>query len=77
MGRSYKKNPVVNYVGQSQKRGKQMCNRMFRRISKATLWSDKLLPVRPREILNEWDLGGDGKHRILPTEDYYIQSFRK
>ena len=75
MARSRKKNPVVTYIGTSQRRGKQMCNRMFRRVSKTALLRDKLLPVSLREVLDEWDLGGDGKHRIHRDDNYYKKHF--
>ena len=42
-----------------------------------TLLRDKLLPVRLREVLDEWNLGGDGKHRIYRDDNYYTQSLRK
>lgn len=50
---------------------------MFRRACKAALLTDKLLPMRLREVLDEWDLGGDGKHRIQQNDSYYTKSFRK
>ena len=43
---------------------------MFRRASKASLLRDKLLPIRLREVLGEWNLGGDGKHRIHRNGNY-------
>ena len=48
-----------------------MCNRMFRRTSKASPLRDKLQPIRLREVLDEWNLGGDGKHRIHRNDNYY------
>jgi hypothetical protein len=77
MTRSRKKNPVETYIGKSQKRGKQMCNRMFRRECKTALFTDKLLPIRLREVLDEWSLGGDGKHRITQDDGRYTKSLRK
>lgn len=52
-----------------------MCNRMFRRASQTALLRDKLLPVRLREVLDEWNLGGDGKHRIHRDDNYYKKHF--
>ncbi len=77
MARSLKRSPVVSYIGTSQKRGKRMCNRMFRRASKDALLRDKLLPIRLREVLDEWNLGGDGKHRLNRDDKYYKKSLRK
>lgn len=50
---------------------------MFRRESKAALLTDKLLPIRLREVMDQWNLGGDGKHRIPQGDNYYIKSLRK
>lgn len=50
---------------------------MFRRECKAALLTDKLLPIRLREILDQWHLGGDGKHRIQQDDNYYMKSLRK
>lgn len=50
---------------------------MFRRVSKTALLRDKLLPVSLREVLDEWDLGGDGQHRIHRDDNYYKKSLRK
>lgn len=50
---------------------------MFRRECKAALLTDKLLPIRLREILDQWHLGGDGKHRIPQDDNYYTKSLRK
>lgn len=54
-----------------------MCNRMFQRAGKASLLSDKLLPTRLREVWDEWNLGGDGKHRTHRNDNYYKKSLRK
>lgn len=77
MTRSRKKNPVETYIGTSQKRGKQKCNRLFRRECKAALLTDKLLPIRLREVMDQWNLGGDGKHRIQQDDSCYTKSLRK
>lgn len=77
MTRSRKKNPVETHIGTSQKRGKQKCNRTFRRESKAALLTDKLLPIRLREVMDQWNLGGDGKRRIPPDDNCYTKSLRK
>lgn len=37
------------------------------------------LPFRQWEIVNQWDLGGDGKYYCCPepTEEWYIKLMRK
>lgn len=50
---------------------------MFRRECKTALFTDKLLPIRLREVLDEWSLGGDGKHRITQDDGRYTKSLRK
>lgn len=62
MARSRKKHPyTLNVVCKSQKKGKQMNNRLFRRVSRMNLKDLRVLPTKPRELMNSWDLGGDGK----------------
>lgn len=53
MSRSRKKYAGgTNCVCKSQKKGKQMCHRKFRRVGKF---------FKMREAMDSWDLGGDGK----------------
>lgn len=62
MTRSYKKTPVFGWCsGSSQKRGKVRCNRLFRRISKYLLHIGKDGLHKTREVIDQWDLGYDGK----------------
>ena len=37
------------------------------------------LPLLTREIMESWDLGGDGKgyFHFKPTDEYYIRLMRK
>ena len=64
MSRSRKKVPAGTFCCcKSQKRGKQVCNRKFRRREHMALCSGHLerLPYQSIEIMDPWDLGGDGK----------------
>ena len=68
MSRSRKKNPGHTWCGRSQKKGKRFSNRRFRRnehriISMGNFIS---LPLRTRELTNQYDLGGDGKGFFCP-----------
>lgn len=83
MTRSRKKIAAgTNCVCKSQKYGKQNCNRRFRRKEHRLLNHGKCdnLPHNPREIIDEWDLGGDGKRIYTwPEEDidHYNRMIRK
>lgn len=55
-------------VCKSQKRGKQMSHRAFRKIAKRMIKAYSVnedivmdLPLRQMEAVSSWDLGGDGK----------------
>jgi len=82
MSRSKKHLPITCWAGcKSQKRGKQMCNRKFRRrerMSLNTIQFEKL-PLRTIEVMDPWDLGGDGKtyYRAEPSDEWYIKLMRK
>ena len=81
MSRSWKRTPVTCWIGNSQKRGKRMCNRLFRRIERQAVCAKQfdLLPHQPKEVMDQWDLGGDGKAflHVDPSEDLYIRLMRK
>ena len=62
MSRSRKKNPAGNIaVCKSQKRDKQICNRIFRRQSKELIKQGRTPPVRSREVKNSWTFSGEAK----------------
>jgi hypothetical protein len=66
MGRNWKKVVCSTYVGcKSQKRGKRMSNRKFRRKERQCLDNSSFekLPHSPKELTDEWELGGDGKRK--------------
>ena len=73
MSRSRKKNPVTWYAGRSNKTGKRWANKRFRRIVRQRIGSDYHIPTKVREIMDEWSMPGDGKHRW--SQDIY--NFRK
>ena len=82
MSRSRKKTPVSTICCcKSQKRGKQCCNRRFRRRERMLLHMNDIegLPNRPMEIMDPWDLGGDGKRfwKIPPESEIYKRMMRK
>ena len=82
MGKSRKKTPVCTWCCcKSQKRGKKISHRKFRRKEAIVIISGEydLLPTRQWEIVEQWDLGGDGKHYCghSPNEEWYIKLMRK
>ena len=82
MGKSRKRTSVSTFCCcKSQKRGKQTSHRRFRRREQEMMHSKILdkLPYRQREIVDQWDLGGDGKRywRPEPTEEWFIKLMRK
>ena len=82
MSRSRKRTPVSTICCcKSLKRGKQCCNRRFRRRERMLLRKNDIdgLPTRPMEIMDPWDLGGDGKcyWRIPPDSDIFKRMMRK
>ena len=82
MGKSKKRTPVcTNCCCKSQKRGKRISHRKFRRKESILLHTGKYsqLPRKQHELTESWDLGGDGKsyfHGLL-NEDWYIRLMRK
>ena len=78
MTRSRKKHPyTLNVVCKSQKWGKQKNNRLFRRVSRTNLKDFKELPISPRELMDSWDLGGDGKSYWGSDMEGYHRIIRK
>lgn len=58
-----------------------MCNRKFRRRERMSIGACQLekLPFRTIEVMDPWNLGGDGKtyYRADPTDKWYIKLMRK
>lgn len=78
MSRSRKKNPVITYVKcNSQKKSKRQCNKRFRRITRQMIHSDSNLPKYKKEVMDVWDMEGDGKHRLKADAQLYIKVVRK
>jgi hypothetical protein len=82
MGKSRKKTPVSTICCcKSQKQGKQACHRGFRRKERMMILTGRYetLPYRQHEIMNQWDLGGDGKAYWghFPDREWYIKLMRK
>lgn len=82
MSKSRKKTPVSTWCCcKSQKKGKQESHRKFRRRENMLVSSGRYeyLPYRQWEIVEQWDLGGDGKvyWGHFPSEKWYIRLMRK
>ena len=82
MSRSRKRTPIGCWVVcKSQKRGKQFCNRKFRRREHVAICSGiyERLPVRCIEVMDPWNLGGDGKlyFKPKPNEEWFVRLMRK
>lgn len=82
MSKSRKKTPAGTWCCcKSQKKGKQVSHRRFRRCEKMVLLSGKeiLLPLRQFELTNQYDLGGDGKcyYGYHPNEEWFVRVMRK
>lgn len=64
MSRSKKRHPVGFFNGcTSQKRGKKMCHRAFRKREHMAMrkMDEAMLPIKMHEVKDTYDLGGDGK----------------
>lgn len=68
MSRSKKRNPGHTWCGFSQKKGKKISNKRFRRSEHMLIKMDSFLslPVNTKELTNQYDLGGDGKEFYCP-----------
>ena len=82
MSRSKKRTPVTCWVGcKSQKRGKQVCNRKFRRRERISISTNlfERIPHLSIEVMDPWNLGGDGKvyFHADPSDEWYIKLMRK
>ena len=82
MGKSKKKFPAGLYIGLSQKSGKQISHRRFRRREHSLIQVGyyEWLSFCQYEITNRWDLGGDGKAVWgvgCEDEEWYIKAMRK
>ncbi len=82
MSRSRKKFPAGVVCGcKSQKRGKQIASKRFRRRVRILMRLRKYerLPYRSTELTSPWDLGGDGKcfYGYHPDKEWYARIMRK
>lgn len=82
MSRSRKRTPVSTWCGcKSQKRGKQFSSRKFRRREHQMIATNQMdqLPRKSFEVMNPWDLGGDGKGYFNGSADdeWFIKMMRK
>ena len=70
MSRSRKKYPITTIAScKSQKKGKTLASRRFRRTANHRLATEDYddLPQKSIELTESWDLGGDGKQWLRPT----------
>ena len=69
------------YCCKSQKKGKQLASRRFRRREHLMINHERFnsLPVRSFEVTNPWDLGGDGKmvYTWNSNDEFYAKDIRK
>lgn len=85
MSRSFRKNYHHGIAGDSDKKGKQAANRVFRHKEKQAIQSNKLykLPYRVREVYNVWSMPKDGKiyyglwRHDPKNKQYFIEHTRK
>lgn len=82
MSKSRKRTPVsCNVCCNSQKQGKRACNRMFRRRARQLILLEdyERLPYFPIEVMETWNLGGDGKSyfHASPQDEWFIRLMRK
>ena len=82
MSRSRKRTPAGTWCCcKSQKRGKQICHRRFRRSEHCLIQvgTFELLPMHQRDVMSQWDLGGDGKcyYGYHPEDDWFQKIMRK
>ena len=82
MSKSKKKTPVSTICCcKSQKRGKQLCHRKFRRRERAMIQKGDYarLPFRMFEVTEQWSLGGDGKcfFGFNQDEEWFVKLMRK
>lgn len=77
MSRSRKKNPgSTNVCCKSQKAGKKMSSRRFRRAVRELLQrhgEEAVLPMTGKALTDEWDLGGDGKQYWKDHDDKFMR----
>ena len=64
MSRSTKKTPIFGHCGKSEKKDKQLVNRMLRRLTKIKIITEKFeeLPYCLDEVFNVWAMSKDGKY---------------
>lgn len=82
MSRSRKKFPGGTCCCcKSQKRGKTIASKRFRRRTKVLIQKEAYehLPLKSIELTSSWDLGGDGKmfYGFYPECEWYIKTLRK
>ena len=75
MSRSRKKVPVsTNACCKSQKRGKVMASKRFRRLVKSMLvQGNEDLPMKSIEVTSPYELGGDGKQYWKDHTDDFMR----
>lgn len=82
MSKSRKKFPAGTWCCcKSQKRGKVVASKRFRRRTKVLIQQERYanLPLKSIELTSTWDLGGDGKafYGFHPECEWYEKVLRK
>ena len=82
MSKSKKKTPVGTICCcKSQKLGKQLCHRKFRRQEHILIKMGDYsrLPLKMIQVTEQWDLGGDGKcfWGFHQNEEWFVKLMRK
>ena len=84
MTRSRKHNPICGIaVCKSEKKDKQIINRILRHKVKAVLKNndleslEEIIIPKKDEIMDKWSMGKDGKQRIEKDSLYYNKILRK
>jgi len=84
MTRSRKHNPICGIACcKSEKKDKQIINRILRHKVKATLKTsnleslEEIIIPKKDEIMDKWSMGKDGKQRIEKDSPWYNKGVRK
>lgn len=60
MSRSRKKTPAITWCGNTNKKSKRTCNRIFRKLAKARIRQSQDPPLKLSEVMDTWDFNTDG-----------------
>jgi len=75
MSRSIRRRPFAALCGGSQKRDKQLCNRIARRTNRVRLAAGSDDFMRNREALSTWLMSQDGTRHYAPYDPVRFDSY--